>query len=148
MSPHIQRRTQRDNPNPFTFWIDVKSSCSEAKLAVPVTLINAFQYQKQKSADAPRRWQYPDSRRTVHPHLIVTKYRTDNVVATFSPTISIRLRLTSPSFISSSGCRYCCLKAPPPSYRYRVVRVTVHFPQRLLHQFYIGHQSFSFSRRA
>ena len=80
----------------------VKSSCSEAMLAVPVTLITAFSVSKAnicgratpltRSRLAAAQFTRTSSSPKICP---ITK------LPTFSPRISIRLRLTSPSFISS-----------------------------------------------
>ncbi len=89
----------------------VKSSCSEAKLAVPVTLINAFSVSKAKSAGAPRRWQYSDSppRSSPAPHRHQISHRQCSCRHSAQQSPS---GCGSPARHSStvSGCRYCCLK--------------------------------------
>lgn len=63
----------------------VKSSCSEAKLAVPVTLINAFSVSKQnlRSRHAVRNIEI--RRRAVNPHFVIAKNLPDNIVADVQP---------------------------------------------------------------
>ena len=80
----------------------VRSSCSEAKLAVPVTLINAFSVSKANTCGratplttsilAAAQFTRTSSSPKICPMI---------KLPTFRPRISIRLRLIKPSFISS-----------------------------------------------
>ncbi len=140
---HVERRAQGDDDGSFAFRSMVKSSCSEAMLAVPVTLITAFSVSKANwPRHAVNQIQIPPPRS--HPHLIVTKDLPDDVeVPDVQPQISIRLRLTSPSFISSLRLLPLLLSSAATEFPPRECpRFTVHFTEGFLHQLHVGHQLF------
>ncbi|MNE46992.1 hypothetical protein D3C80_1413680 [compost metagenome] len=88
--------------NPLLSGLIVKSSCSDAMLAVPVTLITAFSVSKAKICGRATpltrsRFAAAQFTRTSSSPKICPMMK----LPTFSPKISIRLRLINPSFISS-----------------------------------------------
>ncbi len=128
----------------------VKSSCSDAMLAVPVTLITAFSVSKAKICGRATpltrsRFAAAQLTRTSSSPKICPMIK----FPTFSPRISIRLRLTSPSFISSFRLPFplpssAATELPVP----RISASPFISPRVFCISSTSGISSFSFSRRA
>ena len=135
---------------PLLFGSMVKSSCSDAPAAVPVTLITRVFRVSENLADRHAVDQIrnlPAARLTRYS--VVTEDLPDDKVPRHASArrISIRLRLTSPSFIRASGAvslpSSAATRLPVP----RISRRRSHLTEGFLHQLHVRHQLFQASSR-